>query len=144
MLYVKTNNRYRAATKMEVLEAAAPYKIETLYGVNCGSPTAAAEAVRDALAGFDYEVFGALFLSTRHSLISGDILFRGTVDGASVHPRQVVKRALDLNAAAVVLFHNHPSGNSEPSTADEMITSRLKEALALVDIRVLDHFIVAG
>jgi len=89
-----------------------------------------------------YEVFCCLHLDNRHRLISFEELFRGTIDGASVHPREVVKQALAHNAAAVILAHNHPSGIAEPSAADELITHRLKDALALVDIRVLDHFIV--
>ena len=103
-------------------------------------------AVRDYLAvhyaGQEREVFGVLFLDNRHRLIAFDELFRGTIDGASVHPREVVRQALYRNAAAVILAHNHPSGVAEPSQADELITHRLKDALALVDIRVLDHLIV--
>ena len=89
-----------------------------------------------------YEVFCCLYLDNRHRLISFEELFRGTIDGASVHPREVVKQALSHNAAALIFSHNHPSGIAEPSHADELITRRLKDALALVDIRVLDHFIV--
>jgi len=89
-----------------------------------------------------YEVFCCLHLDNRHRLIAFDELFRGTIDGASVHPREVVKQALARNAAAVILAHNHPSGVAEPSQADELITARLREALALVDIRVLDHLVV--
>ena len=90
------------------------------------------------------EVFGSFFLDNRHRVIETVELFQGTIDGASVHPRVVVQRALEVNAAAVVFFHNHPSGVAEPSRADEAITRRLTEALALVDIRVLDHFVVAA
>jgi DNA repair protein RadC len=89
-----------------------------------------------------YEVFCCLYLDNRHRLIAFDELFRGTIDGASVHPREVVKQALARNAAAVILAHNHPSGVAEPSQADELITLRLKDALGLVDIRVLDHLVV--
>ena len=89
-----------------------------------------------------HEVFACLFLDNRHRVIAYEELFQGTIDGASVHPRQVVKRALYHNAAALILAHNHPSGVADPSRADEQITLRLKEALMLVDIRVLDHFIV--
>lgn len=89
-----------------------------------------------------HEVFACLFLDNRHRVICFEELFFGTIDGASVHPRQVVKRALYHNAAALILAHNHPSGIAEPSQADEQITLRLKEALALVDVRVLDHFII--
>jgi DNA repair protein RadC len=90
-----------------------------------------------------HELFCCLHLDNRHRLIAFDELFRGTIDGASVHPREVVKQALSRNAAAVILAHNHPSGIAEPSQADQLITHRLREALALVDIRVLDHCIVA-
>ncbi|MDT8311690.1 MAG: DNA repair protein RadC [Methylophaga sp.] len=91
---------------------------------------------------FDHEVFACLFLDTRHRLISFEPLFRGTIDGASVYPREVVKQALKHNAAAVIFAHNHPSGIAEPSQADIQITRRLRSALALIDIRVLDHIIV--
>lgn len=91
-----------------------------------------------------YEMFSVILLNNRHQLIGMRELFRGTIDGASVHPREVIREALAHNAAAVVLAHNHPSGVAEPSQADELITRRLKEALALLDIRVLDHFIVGG
>ena len=104
------------------------------------------KAVRDFLAihyaGHEREVFSSLFLDNRHRLIAVEELFLGTVDGASVHPREVVKRALRLNAVAVILAHNHPSGVAEPSQADELITARIRDALALVDIRVLDHVVV--
>ena len=89
-----------------------------------------------------HEVFACLFLDNRHRVLAFEELFYGTIDGASVHPRQIVKRTLYHNAAALILAHNHPSGVAEPSRADEQITLRLKEALALVDVRVLDHFII--
>ncbi len=91
-----------------------------------------------------HEVFLALFLDAQHRLIATEELFRGTLAQTSVYPREVVKRALEINAAAVVFAHNHPSGVAEPSRADEMLTAALKAALDLVDIRTLDHFIVAG
>jgi DNA repair protein RadC len=88
------------------------------------------------------EHFCCMFMDNQHRLIAFERLFRGTIDGASVHPRVVVRRALELNAAAMILTHNHPSGFPEPSTADTKITQRLKDALRLVDVRVLDHVIV--
>lgn len=91
---------------------------------------------------YPYEVFSCIFLDNRHRIISYEELFRGTIDGASVHPREVVRRAIHHNAAALILAHNHPSGVAEPSRADEAITQRLKQALDLVDIRVLDHIVV--
>ena len=88
------------------------------------------------------EVFGAIFLDNRNRVIVAEDLFQGTIDGASVHPRVVVQRALEFNAAALILYHNHPSGVPEPSRADRALTRRLQEALALVDIRTLDHVVV--
>jgi len=92
----------------------------------------------------EYEVFCCIFLDQRHKVIDIEEMFRGTIDGASVYPREVVKAALKNNAAAVIFAHNHPSGEAEPSSADKQITTRLKDALALVDIRVLDHFIIGN
>jgi len=96
------------------------------------------------LAHYEYEIFSVIFLDNRHKVIAYEELFRGTIDGASVYPREVVKRALHLNAAAVILAHNHPSGETEPSQSDKQITQRLTDALNLVDIRVLDHIIIGG
>ena len=94
------------------------------------------------LRGYTYEVFGCLFLDNQNRVIQFEELFRGTIDGASVYPREVVKQALYHNAAAVIFAHNHPSGITEPSQADKQITEKLKNALALFDIRVLDHFVI--
>ena len=94
------------------------------------------------LRAYPHEVFACLFLNNRHHIISFDKLFSGTIDGASVYPREVVKRALGHNAAAVIFAHNHPSGIAEPSAADINLTRRLKSALELVEIRVLDHFVI--
>jgi DNA repair protein RadC len=96
------------------------------------------------LSHLEHEVFSAIFLDNRHRILAYEEMFRGTIDGASVHPREVVKRAIQLNAAAVIFAHNHPSGIAEPSRADEAITKRLADALKLIDIRVLDHMIVGG
>jgi DNA repair protein RadC len=106
------------------------------------SPSDVKSYLRLKLSEVEHEVFGVLFLDTRHGVIKYEEMFRGTIDGASVYPREVVKAALANNAAAVIFAHNHPSGISEPSKADEAITRKLKEALALVDVRVLDHLIV--
>ena len=113
-------------------------------GKTLGSPAETRDFLRLRLAEYRNEVFGCLFLDNRHRIIAVRELFQGTIDGASVHPRVVVQHALEVNAAAMVFFHNHPSGVAEPSRADEMLTRRLKEALALVDVRVLDHFVVSG
>jgi len=107
------------------------------------SPTATRDFLITRLRDRPHELFCCLYLDNRHRLIDFEELFRGTIDGASVHPREVVKHALAHNAAAVIFAHNHPSGVAEPSQADELITRRLCDALQLVDIRVLDHLIVA-
>jgi len=96
------------------------------------------------LAALEHEVFGVLFLDSQHRLMVFSEMFRGTIDGASVYPREVAKAALQINAAAAIFTHNHPSGIPEPSQADIRITERLIEALNLLDIRVLDHIVVAG
>ena len=106
------------------------------------NPEATRRYLITTLGDLPHEVFCCLFLDTRHRLICYEELFQGTIDGASVHPREVVRRALHHNAAAVILAHNHPSGVAEPSDADQRITRRLKQALQLVDIRVLDHLVV--
>jgi DNA repair protein RadC len=94
------------------------------------------------LRGYTYEVFACLFLDNQHRVIQLDELFKGTIDGTSVYPREVVKQALYYNAAAVIFAHNHPSGITQPSQADKQITEKLRQALALFNIRVLDHFII--
>jgi len=106
------------------------------------SPAAVREYLKAILSHHESEVFGVLFMDNLHRVQTFEILFYGTIDSASVHPREVVKRALANNSAAVILTHNHPSGMPEPSQADIALTSRLKDALGLVDVRVLDHFIV--
>jgi DNA repair protein RadC len=97
-----------------------------------------------ALGNQEQEVFAGMFLDQRHRLISFDILFYGTLGGTAVYPREVVKRAFLYNAAAIIFAHNHPSGVAEPSRADELLTKRLAEALQLIEVRVLDHIVVAG
>ncbi|MGY4491702.1 RadC family protein [Pseudomonas sp. TE3610] len=106
------------------------------------SPRAVRDYLKAMLRHEPHEVFGCLYLDTKHRVLAFEVLFRGSIDGAAVYPRQVVKRALAHNAAALILCHNHPSGNPEPSHADRVLTQRLKEALALVEVRVLDHFII--
>ena len=96
------------------------------------------------LVGFEHEVFAVLFLDSQHRLIEYVEMFRGTIDASPVYPREVVKEALRLNAAAVIFAHNHPSGMPEPSHADKAITVRLKEALAMVDVRTLDHIVIGS
>ncbi len=107
-----------------------------------GSPEDTRRFLSARLRDYPHEVFACLFLDNRHRVITFEELFRGTIDAASVYPREVVKRALTLNAAAIIIAHNHPSGVAEPSSADRALTRRLQEALQLVDIRLLDHFVV--
>jgi DNA repair protein RadC len=113
-------------------------------GKTLTSPGETSSYLRLRLAGYKNEVFGCVYLDNRHRIIRVAELFYGTIDGASVHPRVVLQQALELNAAATLLYHNHPSGVAEPSHADESITRRLKEALSLVDVRVIDHFVVTA
>ena len=113
-------------------------------GEPLSSPKESAAYLISQLATLEHEVFSVLFLDNRHRVISFDQMFAGTIDGASVHPREVVKRTLQHNAAAVILAHNHPSGIPEPSRADISLTRRLTDALALIDVRVLDHVVVGG
>lgn len=113
-----------------------------------GAAMTSPESVRDYLAltlsAREHEVFVALFLDSQHRLIAAEELFRGTLAQTSVYPREIVKAALRHNAAAIIFAHNHPSGVAEPSRADELLTQSLKAALALIDVRTLDHFVVAG
>lgn len=126
-----------------VLEMARRYLFENLQrGETLSSPQDTRQYLSSQLRDYPHEVFAVLFLDQRHRVICFEELFRGTIDGASVYPREVVKKALQHNAAALIFAHNHPSGVAEPSQADEQITRRLIDALKLVDVRVLDHFIV--
>lgn len=126
-----------------VLEMARRHFAEVLQrGSALTSPDITRAYLSAQLGGHSYEVFACLFLDNQHRVIVWEELFRGTIDGASVYPREVAKRALFHHAAAVIFAHNHPSGVNEPSQADRRITDKLKQALDLFDIRVLDHFIV--
>jgi len=136
---------YRQASADEVLHAARKVIAKRVKrGTIFSSPQIAQEFLTLKLAEREHEVFVLLMLDSQHRLIETLEMFRGTIDGASVYPREVVKEALAHNAAAVILAHNHPSGVAEPSAADRALTGRLKQALALVDVRVLDHLVVAG
>ena len=126
-----------------VLEMSTRYLKESIEKQDAiSSPEDTRQFLKGKLRHRPYEVFAALFLDNRHQVIKFEELFRGTIDGASVYPREVVKKALEYNAAAMIVAHNHPSGIAEPSQADEHITLRLKKALDLVDIRLLDHLII--
>lgn len=136
---------YRPAEPEEIL-AAAQEVISRRYrrGVGITSPKMSFELFQQKLVLREQEVFAALFLDNKHRVIVYEELFYGTIDSASVHPRVVAQKALQYNAAAVIVAHNHPSGAPEPSRADESITLRLKDALALVDVRLLDHIVVGN
>lgn len=128
-----------------VLELARRSLSEELQsGIALNSPQAVKQYLQLLLGGRAYEAFAVLFLDVKNRLIACEELFRGTLTHTSVYPREVVKAALAHNAASVILAHNHPSGTPEPSTADQTLTQALKQALMLVDVRVLDHFVVAG
>ncbi len=132
-------------TNEDILEKAADILLERVLNTDVISdPTQTRRFLQMKLAPLDYEVFAVMFLNNRHQVIAFKELFRGTIDGASVYPREVLKEALAFNAAALVCAHNHPSGVAEPSQADERITLRLKETLGLVDVRLLDHVIVGS
>jgi DNA repair protein RadC len=135
----------RIATPVEILQVAREIMNRKIRrGTSMTSPRVVRDFLTVKLGTVEHESFCVLLLDSRHRLIEYVELFRGTIDGASVYPREVVKLALAKNAAALVVAHPHPSGIAEPSHADELISQRLKEALSLVDIRLLDHVIIAG
>lgn len=136
------NGESHAALQAALELARRHYQQLMMSGPALSNPRATREYLRMRLRDLPHEVFGVVYLDNRNRVIRFSELFRGTIDGASVHPREVVKEALSCNAASAILVHNHPFGVAEPSQADELITRRLKEALGLVDIRVLDHLIV--
>ncbi|MEM9334007.1 MAG: DNA repair protein RadC [Pseudomonadota bacterium] len=143
LLEVPQIGSVRASTLLALPVIAQRYfdsAIRTGETLRCPADTEAFLAAR--LSHLGHEVFCCLYLDNRHRVLRFDELFRGTIDGTSVYPREVVKEALSANAAAVIVAHNHPSGVAEPSGADERITRRLKAALELVDIRLLDHLVI--
>lgn len=145
-LSVRDNEHgWRPATGEEIVIAArAALARRVRRGTMISSPNIARDFLIAKLGPLEHEIFAGMFLDARHRLIEYRELFRGTIDGATVYPREVVKEALALNAAAVILAHNHPSGIPEPSEADRSITQRLAKALSLLDVRVLDHVVIAG
>ena len=143
-LYVRrANGRYSVADINQITRAAAELLKSSLHGEPAlSSPDRASTFLQTRLRPLEHELFCMLVLDNRHRLIEFVELFRGTIDGATVYPRVVAEIALRHGAAAVIAAHNHPSGIAEPSLADQAITRRLKDALALLDIRLLDHFVV--
>ncbi|MFV8456181.1 RadC family protein [Vibrio owensii] len=141
-----TNNALFTAEEQATLAQAADIlksKLITSEQPALTSPDMVKIFCQHSLVAKEHEVFGVIFLDNQHRVRATAELFTGTVNAASIYPREVVKKALAENAAAVILYHNHPSGEAEPSQADRRITRRLTDALALVDIKVLDHFVVA-
>ena len=136
---------YRPAEPAEVLQAALRVLASQLRCTEMlSSPQAVRDFLRIKLGTLEHEVFAVIHLDAQHRVIEYVEMFRGTVSQTSVYPREIVKEALARNSAALILVHNHPSGLAEPSRADEVLTQTLKSALALVDVRVIDHLIVAG
>ncbi len=145
LLVRDAHGEYRLATTDEVLHAARDALARRVRrGTALTSPGLVRDFLRTKLGALEHEVFAALLLDSQNRLIRYVELFRGTLAQTSVYPREVVKTALTENAAAMIFAHNHPSGVAEPSRADELLTQALRQALALVDVRVLDHLVVAG
>ena len=143
-LYIRDGETFSEAQPQDIIDRAATLiaqRFRTGAPV-LDSPDRTRQYLRHQIGALPYEVFGLLLLDNRHRLIRSEILFRGTIDGASVHPREVVRVVFETGAAAVIMYHNHPSGIAEPSQADELLTRRLREALQLIDVRVLDHLII--
>jgi DNA repair protein RadC len=136
---------YRQVDACEVLQAAQQVLLSRVRDSDVlASPQAVRDFLRVKLAALEHEVFAVIHLDSQHRVIEYVEMFRGTVSQTSVYPREVVKESMMRNSAALLLVHNHPSGSTQPSRADEMLTQTLKAALALVDVQVLDHLIVAG
>lgn len=136
---------YLPATDDQILDAARQViDLKMQRGVTFTSAESTRDYLSAKLAGYEHEVFAVLFLDTQHRLIEYAEMFHGSIAGTEVHPREITKKALRNNAAAVILSHNHPSGNTEPSEPDRRITRLIRETLALVEVRTLDHIIVGG
>jgi DNA repair protein RadC len=142
VLFEKRGRRYHRVAPKTVREIALEYNAVKV-GKAIRSPQDTENFLRLKLSHLEHEVFAVIFLDNRHRILAYEQLFRGTIDGTSVYPREVIKAALLKNAAAIILAHNHPSGVAEPSQADERITKRIKAACELVDIRLLDHIVVS-
>ena len=136
----------RTAVENQIIEQALEILDERLFTRDpaLDSPKTVASYLKLKLAAEEHEAFAVIFLDSKHRPMAFEILFRGTIDTATIHPRQLIKRAMAHNAAAVIISHNHPSGCTEPSSADIAITKRIQEALTLLDVRLIDHFIVGS
>lgn len=141
---MKPCKRSREEEDGVIADALSILRLRTRRRRTVSSPSDVRNYFKLELADYEHEVFCVVLLNNQHQILHKEELFRGTIDGASVYPREVAKLAMQHNAAAMFFVHNHPSGIAEPSIADKRITERLKSALALIDVRVLDHFIVAS
>jgi DNA repair protein RadC len=141
-LYAKVGTSYRPATRSDVALWLQAEVADRAPGQVIASPADSQALMVAALEHSPAEVFAALYLNNRHRVLCFEIAFRGTIDNTTVYPREIVRRAIDVNAAAVIFGHNHPSGDPTPSDADRLITRRLRDALEMVDVRVLDHLVV--
>ncbi len=141
----RADGAVESATSEQILSAARQVLAHRVRrGASLNSPRSVYEYLTEKLGALDYEVFGLVLADQRHKVIECVELFRGTIDGASVYPREIVKLVLERQAASVVLFHNHPSMVCDVSHADELITNRLRDCLALIDVKVKDHLIIGG
>ena len=138
------SRRYRPAQEPEILSTAADLLGRRLVGEPLTTPRDAGEFLRTRIGKLDYEVFSCLYLDNRHRVLAFDELFRGTINGTAVYPREVVRRALDLNASALILVHNHPSGDPEPSEADIAMTKEVQKACEVLGLALHDHIIVGA
>lgn len=137
--------KYVTLTPEAILEASREaIDLKFKRGMSFTSPDTSKNFLQAKLVGQEREIFAVLFLDTKHRLLAYEEMFFGTIDGSEVHPRVVMKRALEVNAAAMIISHNHPSGDPSPSAADRALTKRLKETANLLDIRVLDHVIIGS
>lgn len=141
-LYTKEADGYRPASAHDVALWLQESVATKAPGQTIVAPADAQPIFQSALQASPSEVFAVAYLDNRHRIIRFEIAFRGTIDHTTIYPREIVRRALELNAAALIVGHNHPSGVTEPSDADRLITRRLRDALELVDVRLLDHFVV--
>ncbi|PTT81698.1 hypothetical protein DBR42_17790 [Pelomonas sp. HMWF004] len=130
--------------ELSILRRASELLARSLKRQTFNGPDVVSDYLRCKLAGLEFEVFGAIFLDSQLQFIADEVLFRGSLTSTTVHPREVVRRAFRHNAACLILYHNHPSLSSEPSRADESLTARLKSVLELIEVKVQDHFVVAG
>lgn len=147
ILYLKIRTgKFRKATRNEVLDVAGAYHVEERVEerMKLEGPKSAFQLCQALVGGREHEEFGILWFDARYRLLGAERLFRGTIDGATVYPREVIKRCLEVGATAAALTHNHPSGISEPSESDRAITLRLQRAFELIDVRLIDHLVLGA